>query len=215
MVSIIRVKSNRVFYRKFIPSDSPKKSSGHPRWYGDRFDLKDETSWGEPDEVIQSTLTTKRGRSLNLKISGWNQLLMKGTKNYKMHKHPFRLLQVVVSDDTGKSVWKPMWLIVIGSRRHELSLQDCHQAYGQRYDLEHFFRFGKQKLLMTTYFTPEVHHEENWFQLILLAYLNLWKARKLATVLPRPWESYLTQTESLKVTPSLVQRDFYRIISSL
>ncbi|MEQ8464222.1 MAG: hypothetical protein RIC07_11690 [Coleofasciculus sp. E1-EBD-02] len=68
---------------------------------------------------------------------------------------------------------------------------------------------------MTTYFTPEVHHEENWFQLILLAYLNLWKARKLATVLPRPWESYLTQTESLKVTPSLVQRDFYRIISSL
>lgn len=215
LVSIIRVKSNRVFYRKFIPSDSPLKSSGHPRWYGDRFDLKDEATWGEPDEVIQSTLTTKRGRSLNLKISGWNQLLMKGTKNYKMHKHPFRLLQVVVSDDTGKSIWKPMWLIVIGSRRHELSLLECYQAYGQRYDLEHFFRFGKQKLLMTTYFTPEVHHEENWFQLTLLAYLNLWKARKLATVLPRPWESYLTQTESLKVTPSLVQRDFYRIISSL
>ena len=49
----------------------------------------------------------------------------------------------------------------------------------------------------------------------LLAYVNLWQARKLATVLPRPWEGYLTQTESLKVTPSLVQRDFYRIISSL
>jgi|GEM_PF-6667425 len=25
-----------------------------------------------------------------------------------------------------------------------------------------------------------VHHEENWFQLTLLAYLNLWKARKLS-----------------------------------
>jgi hypothetical protein len=215
LVAIIRVKSNRVFSRQFIPSDSPLKSSGHPRWYGDKFDLKDETTWGEPDEFIQSTLTSKRGRNLNLKILGWNQLLMKGTKDYKMHKHPFRLLQVVVSDETGQAVWKPMWLIVIGSRRHELSLQECHEAYGQRYDLEHFFRFGKQKLLMTAYSTPEVHHEENWFQLTLLAYVNLWTARKLATVLPRPWESYLTQTESVKITPSLVQRDFYRIISSL
>ena len=131
-------------------------------------------------------------------------MLMRGTKDYGMHNYPFRLLQVVVSDETGKAVWKPMWLIVIGSHRHELSLQECHQAYGQRYDLEHLFRFGKQKLLMTAYFTPEVHHEENWFQLTLLSYVNLWTARKLATVLPRPWEHYLTQTESVKITPSLV-----------
>ena len=72
-----------------------------------------------------------------------------------------------------------------------------------------------QKLLMNAYSTPEVHHEENWFQLTLLSYVNLWTARKLATILPRPWEHYLTQTESVKITPSLVQRDFYRIISSL
>ncbi len=215
LVTIARVRSNRVFYRQFIPSAPRAKSSGHPRWYGDKFDLKDRTTWGEPDEVISSTFITKRGRKLNLKISGWNQLLMRGTKNYKMHKYPFRLLQVVVSDDTGLTIWRPMWLIVIGSRRHELSLIECHQAYGQRYDLEHLFRFGKQKLLMTAYSTPEIHHEENWFQLTLLSYVNLWKARKLATVLPRPWESYLTTTEALKITPSLVQRDFYRIISQL
>ncbi len=215
LVIITRVRSNRVFYRQFIPEDTRLKSSGHPRWYGDKFDLKDETTWGEPDEVIHSTFTTKKGRELHRKISGWNQLLMRGTFDYKMHKHPFRLLQVVVSDETGQSIWKPMWLIVIGSRRHELSLLECHEAYGQRYDLEHLFRFGKQKLLMTAYSTPEVHHEENWFQLTLLSYVNLWSSRKLATVLPRPWESYLTQTEAVKITPSLVQRDFYRIISQL
>ncbi len=215
LVIITRVRSNRVFYRQFIPEDSQPNSAGHPRWYGDKFDLKDETSWHDPDEVIQSTFMTKRGRKLHLKISSWKQMLMRGTKDYGMHNYPFRLLQVVVSDETGKAVWKPMWLIVIGSHRHELSLQECHQAYGQRYDLEHLFRFGKQKLLMTAYSTPEVHHEENWFQLTLLSYVNLWTARKLATVLPRPWEHYLTQTESVKITPSLVQRDFYRIISSL
>ena len=215
LVVIARVRSNRIFYRPFIPPDTSLKSSGHPRWYGDKFDLKDETTWGEPDEVIPSTFLTKRGRKLHLKISVWNQLLMRGTKDYKMHKYPFRLLQVVVSDEKGQTIWKPMWLIVIGSRRHELSLRECHEAYGQRYDLEHLFRFGKQKLLMTAYSTPEVHHEENWFQLTLLSYVNLWQARKLATVLPRPWESYLTVNEAVKITPSLVQRDFYRIISQL
>jgi IS4 transposase len=44
-----------------------------------------------------------------------------------------------------------MWLIVIGSRRDELSLVDCYQSYRQRYDMEYLFRFGKQRLLMTSY----------------------------------------------------------------
>jgi len=68
---------------------------------------------------------------------------------------------------------------------------------------------------MNAYLTPEVNHEENWFQLTLLAYVNLWVSRKLATVLPRPWEQYLKKTEVVEITPSLVQRDFYRIISSI
>ncbi|GGA40752.1 hypothetical protein [Okeania sp. KiyG1] len=49
-----------------------------------------------------------------------------------------------------------MWLIAIGPRREELSLIDCYESYRQRYDMEHLFRFGKQKLLMTAYSTPDV-----------------------------------------------------------
>nr|ADN16606.1 conserved hypothetical protein [Gloeothece verrucosa PCC 7822]ADN18386.1 conserved hypothetical protein [Gloeothece verrucosa PCC 7822] len=68
---------------------------------------------------------------------------------------------------------------------------------------------------MTAYSTPDVRHEENWFKLTLLAYVNLWAARKLAVVLPRPWEQYLKTNELIKISPSLVQRDFERIISTL
>ncbi len=68
---------------------------------------------------------------------------------------------------------------------------------------------------MTAYSTPDVEHEENWFKLTLLAYVNLWVARNLAVVLPRPWEQYLKANESVKITPSLVQRDFSRIISQM
>lgn len=169
LVVITRVRSNRGFYRLFIPETNEPKTSGHPRWYGDKFDLKNEETWHEPDEVTQATFTTKKSRQLTGTISSWKQMLMKGTKNYQMNRHPFTLLQITVRDEIGNAVWKPMWLIVIGSRREELSLIDCYESDRQRYDLEHLFRFGKQKLLMTAYATPDVNHEENWFKLTLLA----------------------------------------------
>ncbi len=34
-------------------------------------------------------------------------------------------------------------------------------------------------------------------------------------VLPRPWEQSLKSDESVKITPSLVQRDFHRIIKGI
>ena len=215
VVAITRVRSDRVFYCQFIPHPNQPKTSGHPRWYGDKFDLKDDQTWHDPDEVDHVSFTTKKGRQLTVTISGWKQMLMRGNKNYKMNNHPFTLLQIVVRDQEGNTIWKPMWLIVIGSRRDELSLVDCYQSYRQRYDIEHLFRFGKQRLLMTAYLTPDVEHEENWFKLTLLSYVNLWAARKLATVLPRDWEQYLKRDKSIKITPTLVQRDFFRIITTL
>ena len=215
VVTITRVRSNRIFYRQFIREVTDKKTSGHPRWYGEKFALKDDQTWHDPDEVSQVLFTTKKGRQLTVTISGWKQMLMRGNKNYKMNNHPFTLLQVVATDEEGNPIGKPMWLIVIGSHRDELSLIDCYESYRQRYDLEHLFRFGKQRLLMTAYLTPDVEHEENWFKLTLIAYVNLWAARKLAVVLPRDWEQYLKTNKSIKITPSLVQRDFSRIISTL
>jgi hypothetical protein len=157
VVTITRVRSNRVFYRQFIRETNQAQTSGHPRWYGDKFELKDDQTWHEPDEINQDSFTTKKGRQLTVTISGWKQMLMRGTKNYKMNNHPFTLLQIVVKDQEGNPIWKPMWLIVIGSSRDELSLIDSYQSYRQRYDMEHLFRFGKQKLLMTAYLTPDVH----------------------------------------------------------
>ena len=132
-----------------------------------------------------------------------------------MHLHPFTLLQIRVTDESGKQIWSPMWLIVMGQRRDQLTLLDSWLAYRQRYDLEHFLRFGKQKLLMTAFQTPEVEHEENWVQLTLLAYVQLWVARSLAVNLPRPWERYLPNFQEGNVTPTVVQRDFARIISQI
>lgn len=215
VVVVTRVRSNRVFYLPFHPPKNSKSLSGHPCWYGDKFDLKDSTSWHSPDNLIQTNFITTRGKLLNLTIKGWNNMLMRGTKNYKLHNYPFTLLQITVTDEQDKQVWKPMWLIAIGDRRNELTLLDIYQSYRQRFDLEHFFRFGKQKLLMNSYLTPDTNHEENWFQLLLIASVQLWAARHLAVCLPREWEKYLPNFKSNNITPSAVQRDFFRIISTI
>ncbi len=68
-----------------------------------RRDIFDENSWHEPDAVSQSTFTTKKGRHFTATISGWKQMLMRGTKNYKMNRHPFTLLQITVRDEIGNT----------------------------------------------------------------------------------------------------------------
>ena len=54
---------------------------------------------------------------MTVTISGWNQILMKGTQNYKMNPYPFTLLQITTTDEVGNRIWKPMWLIAIGPPR--------------------------------------------------------------------------------------------------
>ncbi|WP_219884696.1 transposase, partial [Merismopedia glauca] len=61
LVTITRARSNRVFYRQFVPQDEPTDQLGHPRWFGDKFDLKDDTTWGEPHQVVCSTFMTSSG----------------------------------------------------------------------------------------------------------------------------------------------------------
>lgn len=65
--------------------------------------------------------------------------------------------------------------------------------------------------------TPETEREENWWQIVQLAYTQLWLAQSLAVEMPRPWPlaKYLPKREGQMASPSAVQRDFGRIIRQL
>jgi hypothetical protein len=214
LVVVARCRSNRIFYQS-PPISESKKKRGCPKKYGERFDLGDAETWHEPDQITQIQQTTRKGRLLNVTIQAWNQMLIRGTKHQKMYRHPFTLNRINVTNDTNESLWKPMWLIVMGDQRGEISPAIAYQSYRQRFDIEHMLRFGKQRLLMTEFQTPSVEHEENWIRLVMLAYVQLWAARELAKHLPRPWERYLEPHNDKIVTPSVVQRDFQRIISEI
>jgi len=216
LVTISRLRGNRTLYRPASPvKKEPKKRGRHP-WYGQPFKLKDETTWEPPDEETEVSYITQGGRHYRVSIQTWQNLLMRGSREYDMHKQFFTLIRCRTYNEKGEQVFqRPLWLLAIGARREELSLCDIWQAYRQRYDLEHFFRFGKQRLLMNAYQTPDVEHEENWWQIVQLAYLQLWMARTLAQGLPKPWERYLPHRNPEVATPSATQRDFQRIIRQI
>ena len=69
------------------------------------------------------------------------------------------------------------------------------EAYRQRYDLEHFWSFGKQRLLMGTFQSRDLERSENWMHLVQLAYVQLWLTRNPSLKHPRPWERYLRQKD--------------------
>jgi hypothetical protein len=109
----------------------------------------------------------------------------------------------------------------MGKHRDEVSLIDCYHNYSARYDIEHLFRFGKQKLLLDAYQTPDVKNEENWWQLCLLAYMQLYLSKELVPLLPEAWERYLPEYKSPNIiernvtTPSQTQRGFDKILEQI
>jgi len=216
LITIARARSTRTFYREPTPETETKDEKGHPTWYGTPFCLKAPKTWGVPDDVAETTFTSQRKVTYRVEIQVWHNLLMRGKKDIPMQQHPFTLVIIRWYIPLGEALFqKPLWLIVMGDRRTDLTSLDIHQSYLQRYDLEHFFRFGKQKLLLDKFQTPDDKHEENWWRLVALAYLQLWAAKELVSQLPRPWERYLPSVVNKLVTPAAAQRDIGRIIRQI
>ena len=214
LVTIARARNT---YTVYLPPTGEPTSAGHPTWYGAAFDLDDEATWPAPAETTTTVWTSASGQTYQVELQGWDDLLMHGKhKPVKcpMHLYPFRLVRVRVCKANGELAFhRPLWLIVMGPRRGDLTLVQIFDAYRRRFDLEHFFRFGKQRLLLTHYQTPDTSHEEKWWLLVHLAYLQLWVARPCAQTMPRPWETAVSTTRPL--SPTQVQRDFGRIIRQI
>lgn len=212
LVVISRLRSNRVLYRQAKP-ETPRKR-GRPPVYGAPFRLGDPQTHGAPDETRRFTLTTRRGRQVEVTLEAWHGLLMRGKKDLPMHRHPLTALRVTLRDEAGEPLFKrPMWLVVCGQRRDEVSLEEAHANYRQRFDQEHMHRFARQNLLLDAFQTPETPHEESWMMLVGLAYAQLWVARDLAEHLPRPWERKQRHSTETTLSPTMVQRSLPRILA--
>ena len=216
LVSIARLRSNRIIY-------APPGETGRKK-YAQKMKLNAPDTHTQPDQIVEIDTSTSKNRSLTVIIKIWNNQLLRGSRQFKGHENPFNLYQICVFDKTTqKKLFKrPMWLAVDGKRRHEIEAKSVYESYRQRYDIEHFFRFGKQKLLMASFQTPDVIHEEKWWQIVQLAYTQLYLSRDVCQLIPNPWERYLPkfkqpaeQDSAAMVSPSLAQRYFSKILEQI
>lgn len=218
-VHVSRARNNRNFFYPYEPEETTtSKKRGRPKTYGDVHKLNDPTTWRAPDESIEFSQSSAKGKIQIIKIDCWNEIIMRGKKGCNLSDYPLRLLRVRVYKESGELLFKrPLWLTAAGSRRLELSLSDIFNSYRQRFDIEHFFRFGKNRLLMDKIQTPDVRHEESWWQLIMMAYAQLYLSRYIANSLPNPWEKYLPsfKADMAIKNPTQVQKDFERIIQMI
>lgn len=220
LVHQFRLTNKRKLFQQ--PKHLKVQGAGRKKIFGDKVLLSDEKTHPTPDLIESTTMKTAKGKEYRVELTLFKNLLLRGSKEFASQNHPLHVLRTVVKDAEGKPVFqRPLWIGLIGERRDEITPEMAYESYKTRYDIEHFFRFGKQKLLLDAYQTPELKHEEDWWQFVPLAYTQLYLANGLAELLPKPWERYLpsykdsSQQKSSERTPTQVQRSFANILEHI
>jgi len=191
LVNILRMASNRKVWLPFKGETIKRK--GPKTKYGKVFKLNKLETQTRPDTSIEFETKFSNARECVVHINQWNNLLLRGKGKKIMYNKPFNLVSVQITDkQTGQLVFKnTLWLTVWGERSNELTLNEIYDCYRLRYDIEFFFRFGKQKLMLNSYQTPDVNHQENWFHVVQLAYWLLFLCRTQGGNIVQKWEKYL------------------------
>jgi len=195
--NLLRVKSNRVFYRP-APARLPGQL-GASRKDGDRFQCKDESSHGEPDETWEG-LDAKGAR---IEVRCWNHLHLRTARWVEVS-----VIQIIRHGASGKARDpKISWFVWKGDRSAPLA--EISPTYRLRYSQEHGYRFDKQELLWDVPRLSTPQRTERWTQIVACAHNLLVLARPLVEGCYRPWEtrsSVRTLAQVRRAMPTLLHQ---------
>lgn len=172
---LIRLASNRCVYAR------PKAYSGRgaPPKHGHKFKLNDPQTHPEPEEIVEVD-----DQKLGLvRVTRWSQLHFRNCASREMD-----LIRVEIIKPNGqRRKFKPLWLLWTGQTRPKLS--QLWRKYLQRFSLEHWSRFAKQRLFWTLPKLSSIQACELWAELIVIMSWQLWLARSECIDTPLPWQS--------------------------
>jgi len=226
LVNIIRLASNRnVWDQQSEEEQKERRNSnednrGANSVYGQKYSLNQEPNWDKScDDKIEFCIKIGK-RKYVVEVREWKNMMIRTKRKLSMKDKSCRLIAVRLLDEEGNPIFKnTLWLSVWGERNGELSLEEIFWAYRLRFDIEHFFRFGKQRLLLDKFETPIEAHMGIWLEVVALAYWTLWVGRESAKYECPKWQQYDKNRKkraeyNLLASPSEVQRELERIILS-
>ena len=192
---LLRVKSNRVFYRP-APARLPGQK-GASRKDGDRFQCKDESSHGKPDQAWEGT----DAKGAKIEVQWWNGLHLRTA-----HSLEVSVIQVIRHGASGKARDpKISWFVWQGDQPAPLA--EVSPTYRLRYSHEHGYRFDKQERLWDSARPSTPERTERWTQVVACVHNLLVLARPLLEGCYRPWEtrrSTLTLAQARRAMPPLL-----------
>lgn len=230
VVNITRMRAGmKVWKRDQQTNTGPKapgSRSGAPKIYGEKFYLIDESrtktyphpKTKEPcevfqrsifdlqaDETLQINAQTRKGRPLTVHLWRWNSIMIRSKDGNNMKDKPFDLIAVRVLDaQTQERLFsQDMFIALNGKQKRDVTTQQSYHSYRHRYDIEPYFRFAKQKLMLQKLQTPDVEHFDNWLLVVEFATWLLYAASKETRFRPRKWEKYLLESKQAKTAQQL------------
>ena len=226
LINIIRMPSNRNVWKQLSKAEqqerrkSYKKNKGTNAIYGEVYKLNKFEQWDfAADKETYFGIKLANGKTGIVHVMAWDDMMIRSRRKIYMKDKPFRLLRIRLLDAQTQAPLfkKTMWLGIWGDKRKELTLEEGYWSYRGRFDIEHFFRHGKQKLLLDKFQTPDEEHLQSWLEIVRSAYWLLWVGQKEAGHDCRKWQQYdknykNRKQHNLKVTPSQVQLQMEAII---
>ncbi len=192
---LLRVKSNRVFYRR-APARQPGQR-GASRKDGARFQCCDESSHGQADASWEGT----DAKGQRVEVHCWNQLHLRSAREVELS-----VIQVIRhgASDRPRDP-RVSWFVWKGEQAAPLAQISPH--YRLRYSQEHGYRLDKQVLLWDEPRLRTPEQTERWTQVLACAHNQLVLARPLVQGVYRPWEhrrSVLTLAQVRRAMPTFL-----------
>jgi hypothetical protein len=213
-IFIARLRADRVLQR---PYKGEQDKKGRPTLFDKEnpFDLKNEGTLGEPTQSSSCDWETKKGKKYVVYIDVWHDLRMRGNNDAKIQTAPIMVARITVKNQAGDLIYaRPLWTMIVGLWPSDWPITNIWHDYRLRFDAEHFFRFGKSRLLLVNYQSPDVLNEENWKQFCIIAYHQLYHARKLVKNIRKAWETKKAISDEV-LSPSRVQRGMGDLLNQL
>lgn len=174
--SLIRLKSNRCFYR---PAPPPTGKRGAPRKRGNKLQPNEPTSQGDPTGEGEA----KDPAGALVRVRFWKQMQLR-----EVDWLPLCVIQVERphAADTKRDP-RISWFVWIGDA--DADLVQVALCYVHRFSQEHGYRFDKQSLFWQDVHVRTPAQFERWSWLVAVAHNLLVLSRETAGVSFRPWEN--------------------------
>lgn len=206
-VLITRMRSNRKAYYTF---SGHQKKLGRNKKYGDRVDLANE----KENRVVFEEKTLS-GKLQYVEINSYNNLIFKGSKKIKMSDKTFNLLNIKVLNENKEQKYnRTLTISVSGAKKDSITSREAYDFYKKRFNIEHFFKFGKNNLLMDKYQTTSSKKDESWQLLGMIAFNLLYLAKEMVSEIPlTPWNKKCSKLEN--ITPFQTYRALPKLFSKI